>query len=54
MQAFELLKSLPENAESLFSQFSHSTEGIIPSLHPELFSGCVEGQQLPWPVNFSL
>ena len=46
MQAFELLKSLPENAESLFSQFSHSTEGIIPNLHPELFSGCVEGQQL--------
>ena len=35
-------------SESLFHQFSQSTEHRIPDLHPELLSGGVEGQWLQW------
>ena len=33
-----------ELSEVLFCQFSQITESLIPDLHPELLSGCVEGQ----------
>ena len=35
-------------SEDLFCQFSQSTECLTPDLHPQLFSGGVEGQQLQW------
>ena len=49
MQEFRFIKFSPENiqlSEGLFCQFSQSTESLIPDLHPELLSGCVEGQGL--------
>ena len=42
------MKSSPENfyLKTFSASFSQSTECLIPDLHPELFSGVVEGQQL--------
>ena len=42
-----LIKSSPENIylKAYSPSFSQSTECLISDLHPELLSGCVEGQQ---------
>ena len=36
------------------ASFSQSTACLIPDLHPEFFSGCVEGQRLQWLATSSL
>ena len=38
----------PENTylKTCFTNFSQGTDCLTPNLHPELLSGCVEGQKL--------
>ena len=42
------------NYEDPFSQCAQSTWCLTPHLHPELFSGGVEGWQLQWLMNQSV
>ena len=53
VQEIGLLKSSPTNIylEACSASFSQSTECLIPDLHPELLSGCVEGHGLQWLVT---
>ena len=34
--------------EACSGSFCQSTKGLVPDLHPEIFAGVVEGQQLQW------
>ena len=56
MKKFGLIKSSPKNnyLKACSTCFSPSTECLIPDLHPEPLSGCVEGQQLEVTSDLSL
>ena len=53
MQEIGLIASSPENIylKAYATSFSQSMEYHIPDLHPELLSGCVEGQPLQWQLT---
>ena len=52
MQELELIKSSENSYLKVCpASFSHSTECLIPGLHPELLSGAVEGQWPQWPLT---
>ena len=56
MKKLGLTKSSPKNnyLKACSTRFSPCTECLIPDLHPELRSGCVEGQQLEVTSDLSL
>ena len=52
--AHKIFWKTPNYLKSCSASFSQSIECLISDLCPELLSGCVEGQQLQWPVASSL
>ena len=50
LSSYSLLK-ISNYLKAYSASFSQSTECLLPDLHPELLSGCVEGQRLQWLVT---